>query len=303
MNSTLLVLAAGMGSRYGGLKQLDPVGPSGEVVLDYSVHDALEAGFQRVVFVIRREFEDEFRRTVVARYEKDVDVDLVYQDLNDLPEGYEKPPGREKPWGTGHAIWCARHSVQNPFLAVNADDFYGREAFSLMSSFLDGEAGASHFAMVAYPLSNTLSAHGSVCRGICSLGRNLVAVEECTGIQRAATGKLEGTNTRGMTQEMTGSEWVSMNFWGFQPGVFPLLGKHLSNFLKNGGLSHEKSEFYIPSAVTAMIESDGVEVTVLKSAGQWFGVTYREDRAAVAETISEMVRQGLYETPLRKNSK
>lgn len=299
---TLLILAAGMGSRYGGLKQLDPVGPSGEVVLDYSVHDALRAGFDRVVFVIRRDFEEEFRRAVVSRYEGRVAVEIVYQELNDLPDGLPVPEGRAKPWGTGHAIWCARHAVREPFLAVNADDFYGQEAYSIMAAFLNREKQQSktEFAMVAYPLRNTLSEHGAVSRGICALtpAGHLVEVEECTGILRRADGSVSGMDTAERVRRLAGDEMVSMNFWGFTPAVFPLLERLFGGFLRNGGLENAKSEFYIPSAVTALIGSGEASVSVLASSGRWFGVTYREDRAAVVAAMEEMTRSGLYQTPL-----
>ena len=307
MKKTLLVLAAGMGSRYGGLKQLDPVGPSGEVVLDYSVHDALAAGFSKVIFVIRREFEEDFRRVVIARYEKSVEVGIVYQDIDDLPMGEKRPSHREKPWGTGHAIWCARDAIKEPFLAVNADDFYGPEAFSIMSAFLSGEEGfgCDQFATVAYPLRNTLSEHGAVSRGICSMKNNLNlrTVNECSGIRRSPARMLEGVDTSGKRMEFSGTEPVSMNFWGFNRRVFPLLSQLFSEFLRNGGLSDPKSEFYIPSAVTAMIKDHGVTVQMLESVGRWFGVTYREDREAVAATLAQLVNQGHYKTPLWKHTK
>ena len=305
MSLTLLVLAAGMGSRYGGLKQIDPVGPSGEFVLDYSVHDALWAGFDRVVFVIRREFEEEFRRGVVSRYEKMMDVGVVYQDLEDLPEPHVCPASREKPWGTGHAIWCARHTVQTPFLVVNADDFYGMEAFSRMALFLK-EAGASGhlwMGMVAYSLRNTLSEHGAVSRGICEVTPDnlLKSVEEYTGIVRE-DGRIQGTDTSGAGRELAGSEPVSMNFWGFTPEVFPHLEKLFCTFLDSGGKENPKSEFYIPSAVSEIIASGAAPASVIPTTGRWFGVTYREDREVVTASLSELVKQGLYKTPLWSHS-
>jgi UTP-glucose-1-phosphate uridylyltransferase len=307
MKPTLLVLAAGMGSRYGGLKQIDPIGPSGEVVLDYSVNDALASGFGRVVFVIRRDFEEEFRRVVVSRYEGKVEVGIAYQELDELPEGFSLPSEREKPWGTGHAIWCARNQIQEPFLVVNADDFYGKEAFAIMAAHLKGIAAAGvregtreQFSMVAYLLSNTLSEHGVVSRGICELSPDgkLRSVEECTDIHRGDDGVITGTDTKGEVRALSGEAMVSMNFWGFTPAIFPMLGELFTAFLKEGGLTAKKSEFYIPSAVTSMMESGAVETVVLKSKGQWFGVTYREDRDAVASAIGRMVSQGLYPTPL-----
>ncbi len=301
MSLTLLVLAAGMGSRYGGLKQIDPVGPSGEFVLDYSVHDALWAGFDRVVFVIRREFEEEFRQVVISRYAKTMDVDVVFQDRADLPEPHICPPDREKPWGTGHAIWCARGAIHTPFLVVNADDFYGMEAFSRMAVFLRGTEGGGRLAigMAAYPLRNTLSEHGAVSRGICDLTPDdlLISVEEHTGIVRK-DGRIQGTDTSGALRELTGSEPVSMNFWGFTPEFFSQLEKRLCRFLDAGGKENPKSEFYIPSAVSEIIASGVAPASVIPSTGRWFGVTYREDREAVAATLSELVKQGLYKTPL-----
>ncbi|MCE9588277.1 MAG: nucleotidyltransferase [Verrucomicrobia bacterium] len=302
MKPTLLVLAAGMGSRYRGLKQIDPVGPSGEVVLDYSVHDALASGFGKVVFVIRRDFEEEFRRIVVSRYEGKVEIGIAYQELNELPEGFSLPPEREKPWGTGHAVWCARNQIHEPFLMVNADDFYGREAFAVMADYLRGVIAGTpaHFSMVAYPLVNTLSEHGEVSRGICELSPEgkLLGVEECSGIRRGEDGVITGTDTHGVWRTFTGNEMVSMNFWGFTPAIFPMLGHLFTTFLMEGGLASAKSEFYIPSAVTSMMATGAAETSVLRSAGQWYGVTYREDRDAVAAAIGRMVREGLYPTPL-----
>jgi hypothetical protein len=302
MKPTLLVLAAGMGSRYGGLKQIDPVGPSGEAVLDYSVHDALAAGFGKVVFVIRRDFEEEFRRAVVSRYEGKIEVGITYQDLGALPEGFLLPVEREKPWGTAHAIWCARNEIHEPFLMVNADDFYGREAFAVMADYLRVVTAGTpaNFSMVAYPLINTLSKHGEVSRGICELSPEgkLLSVEECSGIRRSTDGVITGTDTHGLLRTFTGNEMVSMNFWGFTPAIFPMLGNLFTTFLKEGGLASAKSEFYIPSAVTSMMASGAAETSVLRSNGQWFGVTYREDRDAVGVAIGTMVREGLYPTPL-----
>jgi hypothetical protein len=284
-----------MGSRYGGLKQIDPVGPSGEVVLDYSVYDALATGFGKVVFVIRRDFEEEFRRAVVSRYEGKVEIGIAYQELKELPEGFSLPPEREKPWGTGHAVWCARNQIKEPFLMVNADDFYGREAFAIMAEHLKGVAkggvttGAlTNFSMVAYPLVNTLSEYGEVSRGICEISPegNLLSVEECSGIRRGKDGVITGIDTRGVVRPFAGKELVSMNFWGLTPAIFPMLGALFTTFLKERGLASVKSEFYIPSAVTSMMASGNVETSVLRSTGQWLGVTYREDRDTVAAAIA-----------------
>jgi NDP-sugar pyrophosphorylase family protein len=299
MHKTLLVLAAGMGSRYGGLKQLDAVGPSGEVVLDYSVHDALTAGFNKVVFVIRSDFQSEFEEKVLSRYRGQIAVDLAFQKLDDLPEGFTPPAERQKPWGTGHAILAARDVVGEPFLVVNADDFYGREAFSKMADFLDATTPGLQIAMVAYPLQNTLSEHGTVSRGICTLAPDgtLSRVEELTGIARNEDG-ISGTDSAGEVRQLTGAELVSMNFWGFTPAVFEHLWALFAQFLDQGGLENPKSEFYIPSAVSEMIASGAAKASVLHSEGRWFGVTYKEDSAAVAAALKQMTTSGLYISPL-----
>ncbi len=306
MSLSLLVLAAGMGSRYGGLKQLDPVGPSGEVVLDYSVHDALWAGFERVVFVIRRDFEEEFRRQIVPRYEKRMAVEVVYQDLDDLPVPHIRPADREKPWGTGHAIWCARHAIQGPFLVVNADDFYGMEAFFKMAAFLKGTENDKglRIGMVAYSLRNTLSEHGAVSRGICELtdGSRLKSVDEHTGITREDS-VIQGADVNGVVRQFSGSELVSMNFWGFTADVFPHLERLFDGFLYSGGKENPKSEFYIPSAVSDIIASGAAPASVFPSTGRWFGVTYREDRESVSAILSDLVRDRLYPTPLWDQNK
>ncbi len=303
MGNTLLVLAAGMGSRYGGLKQIDPVGPSGEVVLDYSVHDALRSGFDRVVFVIRREFEREFREVVLSRYGGRVDVALVFQDMDDLPSGFALPNGRTKPWGTGHAILSARDAVDGPFLVVNADDFYGAEAFTAMKGFFDQAGGEGlQMALVAYRLANTLSENGSVARGICRVNGDghLASVEEHTGILREPSGAIFGINSTGEKNNLAAGDFVSMNFWGFSSDVFSHLRRLFGEFLEGGGLEDPKAEFYIPSAVSKLIASGVAKVRVLDSASRWYGVTYREDRVTVAEAVGRMVESGSYPSPLWK---
>ncbi len=302
MNKTLLVLAAGMGSRYGGLKQLDPVGPSGEVVLDYSVHDARSAGFNKVIFVIRDDFQAEFEERVLSRYRGQIAVDLAFQKLDDIPTGFARPAERQKPWGTGHAILAARHVVREPFLVVNADDFYGREAYAKMAGFLEKTREGLHIAMVAYPLQNTLSEHGSVSRGICAVAPDgtLSRVEEFTGIVRDERG-ISGVDSAGEVRQLTGTELVSMNFWGFTPEVFGHLWNLFAQFLNDGGLENPKSEFYIPTAVTRIIDSGAVKACVLSSEGRWFGVTYKEDRLAVAAALKQMAEINLYPSPLWSN--
>ena len=291
--STLLVLAAGMGSRYGGLKQLDPVGPKGETLLDYSVHDATRAGFGRVVFLIRRDIEKEFRDKVGARYDGKVTVGYAFQELNDLPGGFSPPVGRTKPWGTAHAVWCARDAVAGNFAAINADDFYGAQTFRIMAEFLRGtDAGArpSQFAMTAFELGRTLSEHGTVARGICDVGADgmLRSIEELTDIARQGNGEIAASGR--VLAEKTP---VSMNFWGFSPRVFPLLEEALLRFLQNEAKS-DKAECYLPSAVKGMIESGEAQVRVLPTASDWFGVTYRGDRDRVVRSIAALATGGEY---------
>lgn len=297
MQPTLLILAAGMGSRYGGLKQLDPVGPSGETLLDYSIFDALRAGFGRVVFVIRRDFEAEFRERIGKFYEQHVDVGYVFQELDALPSGFSIPEGRTKPWGTGHAIWCARDQVKGPFAAINADDFYGAEAYRVLAGFFartQEDTSTNRFAMVGYQLDRTLSDHGSVSRGVCIKNEadDLLSVEEFTKLERTATGA-KNVQPDGTEIEFQGTEIVSMNFWGFTPAVFPLLGQRLEAFLSEHG-QEAKSEFYIPFAVADMIAQHTAKVTALSTDSDWFGVTYREDKETVMESIKQLVAQGAY---------
>lgn len=288
---SLVVLAAGMGSRYGGLKQLDPVGPNGEVVLDYSVRDALAAGFRRVVFVIRRDFEDEFRNAVLSRYPHPSQFDVVFQELTDLPEGFTPPPERVKPWGTAHAILAARHVVKGPFGVVNADDFYGADAFRVLHAFLAGSENRNpaNIALVAYHLENTLSEHGTVSRGVCSVhdGR-LSSIEEFSQIRRGEDGLIRGVSPTGNEMVLNGQTPVSMNLWGFPAGFFDLLQTLFLNFLAGGGIGDPKAEFYIPSAVNILIEKGKTTVNVLSTTARWLGVTYREDRAAVAAALSQL---------------
>ena len=294
MNTTLLVLAAGMGSRYGGLKQMDGIGPAGETLLDYSVFDAIREGFKRVVFVIRRDFEMEFRERVGSRFESMIDVGYVFQQLNDLPDGFSVPEGRTKPWGTGHAIWCARDAVDSPFLAINADDFYGRGAIATVGKFLE-KASGTEFCMGGYRLDTTLSSHGSVSRGVCKTDANgfLQVVREHTRIEKTAAGIFDlADNT-----SFSGNERVSMNCWGFTPDVFPLLNDGFTQFMEAHG-EEEKSEFYIPSAVAGMIDSGQAGVKVLPVESQWFGVTYKEDRALVATAMAELATLKEYPSPL-----
>lgn len=285
MAPALLVLAAGMGSRYGGLKQIDPVGPSGELMLDYAVFDALRAGFGRVVFVIRPDFEEVFRAKIGARYAGRVAVDYVFQSIGVLPDDPAVPAGREKPWGTGHAVWCARGALRENFAVINADDFYGADSFRQLAGFL-GEARAAQFAMAGFRLDRTLSEHGAVSRGVCRTdgGGFLAAVTEETGITPAQVGA---------GRKFSGDEIVSMNCWGFTAALFPRLDAQLRAFLR-AHRGDAKAEFYLPAAVSEMIARREAAVRVLPAEGTWFGVTYREDKPRVQAALAGLVRAGAY---------
>jgi NDP-sugar pyrophosphorylase family protein len=297
MQPTLLILAAGMGSRYGGLKQLDAMGPSGEVILDYSVFDAIRAGFQKVVFVIRRDFEALFHSQIGSHYEGRIQVEYAYQELHDLPPGFSVPEGRTKPWGTAHAVLAAEKKVREPFLMINADDFYGRDAFTKMAADLISPRprdGRSHYSMVGFYLRNTLSKHGSVARGICTVGSDglLSSVTELTKISRRGTG---AENREGDREPivLTGDELVSMNFFGFTPEIFDQLRSGLVRFLSDHG--HElNSECYVPRELDRLIHDGIADVRVLESSAKWFGVTYPEDKAEVVENIRALVAAGEY---------
>lgn len=288
----LLVLAAGMGSRYGGLKQMDPVGPSGETLLDYSVYDALRAGFRKLVFVLRKEFEQPFRKAVSARFEDRVPIEFVFQELDRLPTGFTVPAGRTKPWGTAQAVLMAADAIRGPFAAINADDFYGVESYRLLAAHL--LSGTADFAMVGYTLDKTLSEFGAVARGVCRVDRDdyLESVVELTGIAREG-GEIRNTDAEGRVTPLTGAEPVSMNIWGFTPRVFPQLRERFEAFLHQHG-ADVKSECYLPAAVNELTAAAQARVKVLRTNDSWFGVTYREDHARVTASIRHLVEQGLY---------
>jgi dTDP-glucose pyrophosphorylase len=297
MKPTLLILAAGMGSRYGGLKQLDAMGPSGEVVLDYSVFDAIRAGFGKVVFVIRRDFEELFRTQIGSKYEGRIVVDYAFQDLNDLPAGFSVPEGRTKPWGTAHALLAAEKVVHEPFLMINADDFYGQDAFKKIAADLvqpRPDDGKSHWSMVGFYLKNTLSEHGSVSRGVCECDADgmLASVLEMTKIFQHGT-SAENREVEGAYVPLTGDEVVSMNFFGFTPDIFPQLRAAFAAFLAERG-TELKSECYVPAEVNALIIAGKAEVRVLETTGKWFGVTYPEDKAEVVASIRALIDAGEY---------
>jgi len=298
---TLLVLAAGMGSRYGGLKQVDPVGPAGETLMDYAVFDALQAGFNRVVFVIRRDFEQGFREQIGRKYEGRLAVDYAFQDLDDLPAGFARPAERTKPWGTAHAVRAARKLLQTPFAMINADDFYGRDAFARLGSFLreapDG-GGRMHFAMAGYRLRQTLSAHGTVARGVCRVGPDglLASIQEMTKLAPVAGG-VENREDASAPVRLTGDEPVSMNLWGFTPALMAALEERFPIWLR-AHRADPKAEWYIPFVVDDLVHEGHADVRVLPTDSPWFGITYREDRARVAAAIQRLVDDGRYPAQL-----
>jgi hypothetical protein len=302
---TLLVMAAGLGSRYGGLKQIDRFGPGGETIMDYAVFDALAAGFGKVVFIIRRDFEAEFRAVVAGKYEVRLAVDYVFQELGDLPAGFAAPPGRTKPWGTVHAVWCARNVVREPFACVNADDFYGRSAYETVARHLrrpSPAAAAPEYCIVGYPILQTLSDHGGVVRAICEMDADgcLVRLAERTGILRkGATGTFVDEN--GASRTLTGSEVVSMNMMGFSPALFPQLERHLAAFLAAHRAGQAGAECILPVVVGKLVEEKSARVRVLAippSGATWFGVTHPDDKPGVTRALQDMVACGTYPSPL-----
>ncbi len=299
MKPTLMILAAGMGSRYGGLKQLDRLGPSGETIMDYSVYDAIRAGFGKVVFVIRKSFEKEFREIFVDKLEGKIDVELAFQELDNVPAGITFPEERTKPWGTGHAILVAKDVVKEPFIVINADDFYGAEAYKETANFLTSEVKEDMYAMCGYKLGKTLSDFGSVSRGVCQTDENgnLVTVNERTNIV-SENGTI--TYTEGEQKiELKADDVVSMNFWGFHPSLFKHLEEKFTAFIK-ANADNIKSEFYIPFVVDDLMKEGKVTTKVLQSEATWFGVTYQEDRPATVEKLQQLVDKGVYPENLWK---
>lgn len=276
--AALVIMAAGMGSRYGGLKQLDPIGPKGEIILDFSVYDAVKAGFDKVLFITRSDIEKEFRSVIGKRIEKMIDTDYAIQDLNNLPDGESVPSGREKPWGTGHAVYCIKDKVDTPFALINADDYYGKEAYKLICSQLKNGDG---MCMVGYKLGNTLTENGTVCRGICETGNgSLKSITEKCGLDK----------TCGIPPDTI----VSMNMWGLTPEIFEYVENDFKAFLKNIK-NPLKDEFYIPAVMDNLIHKHNYDIKVLESEEKWYGVTYREDKKAVADALNEKIEKGYYE--------
>ena len=291
--ATLVVMAAGVGSRFGGLKQIEPIGPSGEITVAYSVYDALRAGFERVVFIIRRDMEAPFRDRIGRFVEKQVRTDYVFQELDLLPPGFAVPADRQKPWGTGHAILCCRETVREPFAVINADDFYGAQAYRVLGEFLRRDARPDDYAMVGFVLRNTLSEHGTVARGVCNVGpdgmlRDIVERTQI-GVKDGVIKFAEGD----AWTEIPGDAPVSMNMWGFRPSLFTELVPRFEAFLR-ANMAKPKSEFYIPMVVGELLREGRARVEVLRSGDSWYGVTYKDDLPSVKTAVAGLVRDGKY---------
>jgi len=295
MKPTLFVLAAGMGSRYGGLKQLDGLGPNGETIMDYSIYDAIRGGFGKVVFVIRHSFEKEFQEIVLNKFSKAIDVEVVFQEINSLPQGFSPHPQRVKPWGTNHAVLMGKNVIKEPFAVINADDYYGEESFKILVNFLQSiEGKQNEYCMVGYHVGNTLSESGAVSRGVCSVDEEgyLTSVVERTQIESQG-GQIQYKDEHGIADFLEENTLVSMNMWGFTPDYFDYSEEFFKTFLSENA-NNLKSEFYIPTVVNALIQNNQAKVKVLDTPSKWFGVTYAEDKSQVVMKINKLVRKGVY---------
>lgn len=302
-NTTLVIMAAGIGSRFGGgIKQLEPVGPAGEIIMDYSIHDALEAGFNKIVFIIRKDLEKDFKEIIGKRIEKIADVSYAFQELDDLPEGFLKPADRTKPWGTGQAILCCKGLLNEPFIVINADDYYGKEAFVKIHDYLVNWTpvpGKFNFCMAGFILGNTLSDNGGVTRGVCNIDENyhLADVDETSDIIKTK----EGAAIRmadGSLKPIDAKSYVSMNMWGFTPDLLDELETGFAKFLSGIKEGDIKKEYLLPIIVDQLIKSDKAQVTLLETNDKWFGVTYKEDKDTVVESFRRLIAEGVYSNPL-----
>ena len=302
-NTTLVIMAAGIGSRFGGgIKQLEPVGPAGEIIMDYSIHDALEAGFNKIVFIIRKDLEKDFKEIIGKRIEKIADVSYAFQELDDLPEGFSKPAERTKPWGTGQAILCCKGLLNDPFIVINADDYYGKEAFVKIHDYLVNWTpipGKFNFCMAGFILGNTLSDNGGVTRGVCNIDENyhLADVDETSDIIKTK----EGAAIRmadGSLKPIDAKSYVSMNMWGFTPDLLDELETGFAKFLSDVKEGDIKKEYLLPIIVDQLIKSDKAQVTLLETNDKWFGVTYKEDKETVVESFRKLIAEGVYSNPL-----
>jgi len=294
MKPTLLILAAGIGNRYGGFKQIDKVGTSGETLMDYSIYDALKAGFEKIIFVLHKDIEEEFNELILPKFSDKVEVDYVLQEINMVPTGIRITNERKKPWGTSHAVLVAVDKVTEPFTVINADDFYGRNSFQIMADYLISSGNETDYCMVGYQLDKTLSEYGHVARGVCKTDHNnfLNVVTERTNIEKL-NDKIVFTEKDGQQVELTGKEIVSMNLWGLKPSIFDYLENYFRKFIKKNS-DNPKAEFFIPIMITELIQNKQARIKVLKSGDEWFGITYRGDKPHVVKKIRELVNQGIY---------
>ncbi len=296
MKPTLFVLAAGMGSRYGGLKQLDGLGPHGETIMDYSIYDAIHAGFGKVVFVIRKDFEDDFRSKILSKYEGHIPVEVVFQSTQDLPEGFTCPAGRTKPWGTNHALLMGRNVIKEPFAIINSDDYYGRNSFEVMAQELSNlpEGSKHNYSMLGFKVGNTMSESGSVSRGVCeTVDGYLTGIVERTSIAYDEKHNIFFDDEQGHSVQLAPDTPVSMNFWGFTPDYFDYSEQAFVEFLK-AHINEPKSEFFIPTVVNRLISEKKARVKVLKTDSKWFGVTYSADRQGVVDKFAALHDSGFY---------
>ncbi|MGN0299018.1 MAG: NDP-sugar synthase [Lachnospiraceae bacterium] len=302
-DTALVIMAAGLGSRFGGgIKQLAPVGPNGEIIMDYSIHDALEAGFNKIIFITRKDLEEVFKEVIGNRIEKVAPVEYVFQEIEDLPDGFTVPSGRKKPWGTGQAVLCCKDVVKEPFVVINADDYYGKEAFVKIHDYLVSERSASKaldFCMAGFILENTLSDNGTVSRGVCSVDaqKNLVDVLETHEIERKADGRIL-CERDGKAVELDPKSHVSMNMWGLTPEIFDILEERFVAFLSELNESDIKKEYLLPSIIDGLLKDGTAAVKVLETQDKWFGVTYAEDKQSVTEAFEKLIANGVYQSPL-----
>ncbi len=298
MDVSLVIMAAGMGSRFGGgIKQLTPVGPNGEIIIDYSIHDALEAGFNKIVFIIRKDLEKDFREVIGNRVEKMCKVEYVFQELDMLPEGYVKPEDRTKPWGTGQAVLCCKDVVKEPFAVINADDYFGKEAFKKVYDYLNAHGDTKNqYCMAGFILDNTLSDNGTVTRGVCRVdaAENLIQIDETKGIQKNMDGEIADENGN----VIPSGTHVSMNMWGLTPEFLEILEKGFAAFLSELQQDSETAEYLLPIIIGDLLKEEKVSVKVLETTDKWFGVTYQEDKQTVIDAFRDLIDQGVYKSPL-----
>lgn len=300
MKPTLVILAAGMGSRYGGLKQIDGIGPHGEALIEYSVYDAIRAGFGKIVFVIRENISEVFKENVGDKLSKHIPVDYVYQEIDSPVDGISSFPDREKPWGTAHAVLVAKNHIKEPFAVINADDYYGHLSFEEMSKFLINECDEENYSMIGYDLLQTLSEHGTVSRGVCNMNSNLMLTEV---IERTSVGYRDNRvyfEEEGKLVPLENNTLVSMNFWGFHPSVFNHIESQFVTFVKENS-TNPRAEFFIPLVINSLINTGKAKVKVIPNKEKWYGVTYKEDKPIVQEAFAQLTKQGVYKAPLWAN--